>query len=379
MARVAKTILIAALLLAGGCALDDAWPVHSAFRPEDGSAAMTKIFFVTDRKADIRAPGGFGSHWAGTPSCGTATLDIPAAPLSGTAGGQIRHTEVQDCTTGHILDAAAAQTAQLAQQKNCHNVLLFVHGFHSGFDSALLRGGQIATDTRYNCIASAFSWTSAVTLGHYNNDVERSFYAQPLLAAYIRALSDTGLTVDIIGHSMGARIALAALATEDYPRTEKHNSTPPVGELILAAPDIGAENGNDDFLRLATMAAPHIRRISIYASHHDAALRVSQSLHDDTARLGLRAADADYQAPGIDIIDTSAMPADVTGHNYYVMSWEVLADIARTLHGDSLTARMTDATATLSAPTDSGHPVPTGHRTPRLITRVLLGLAPLLP
>lgn len=377
-------LLALLFLLLSGCALDDAAPVHSVYRSPDAANLQGHVTYVTDRRAEKAAPGGFGTFWAAAPSCGTTDVVIPAAPLPGqdVPWGYIATTHPAPCSDtthapqfSHITNMLQAEAAT----KNCRDILLLVPGFHTGFDSAVLRAGQMAADMRWPCVTATLSWTSEVDLKRYEADLERSFYAQPLLAAWLREMTQTGLKVHIIGQSMGARLTLATLAGFAYDRP----APLPVGEVILTGADIGAEKTRNDFTALAGRAAPFVRRITVYASGADAMLILSARSHGDVPRLGTSTEAVAAAGVSIDVIDATGVPADTVGHSYYAMSYEVLADMARALNGEALASRIRGNTLlppSLMAPGELGAtPRLATDRTPRLISHILAGLAETLP
>ena len=186
---------------------------------------------------------------------------------------------------GNAADFARAVAAD-ARAHNCNEVLVYIHGFNTLFEGAVLRAGQLALDTRSGCIAAVFSWSSEGEVGRYVADIEHSAYAVPELEAFLRALAAQGMRVDIVAHSIGTRIALASLSS-----MARHPDPPPagfVGEMILAAADVGADPVNNDFAHLLADARPFVRRTTIYASGGDAVLAVSAVAHGDVPRAGRR-------------------------------------------------------------------------------------------
>ncbi|MBV8977383.1 MAG: alpha/beta hydrolase [Alphaproteobacteria bacterium] len=331
-------------LLVSGCVGDKAELVHSVWRPADGAAVERTVWYATDRAADKDWPGGFGKHWSDALSCGRTVAVLPAMSLVG-----------EDISTGHLkpaaqaplacadLDAFAARLAGEAHAKNCNEVLIYVHGFNTLFDGAVLRAGQLANDAQMPCPALAFSWSSEGEVGRYIADIEHSAYAVPEFEALLRGLAKSGMHVDILGHSMGARIALSALAS-----MARHREPPPddfVGELILAAADVGADPVNDDFAHLLGDARPFVHRITVYASSGDAVLAVSAVAHGDVARaghrpLGDRALAAAGPDHAVDIVDATDAPAELLGHSYFGLSYEAVSDIALVLHGATVAQRL---------------------------------------
>lgn len=365
--------------------LDDSGPVHSVWRPATGKPTYDRVIYVTTRAPDPDNPNTFTARWDDTPHCGMAETVVPAAPLSDqdVRWGYIRKLHPVSCGRPDApFDGIAARIKQRAKILHCSSVFLFVHGFHTGFDSAVLRTAQIGEDAQTGCVLAAFSWPGGTELTGYVADVERSGYAAPALRAFLAALSQTGLQVNVLGHSMGVRLSLSAISAQRYikgaPRPAVGAPRLTVGELVQAAGDVGDAAKDSDAVHLIRAAAPFVHRITIYGSKQDAVLKVSQNSHAGVARLGqlrdpalLAALPPDGHA--IDVIDASDAPADSTGHSYYAMSYEVIRDMAAALRGETLAARIADGTLAGSPPTVQSD------RRPRLITRLMAGIAPAIP
>jgi esterase/lipase superfamily enzyme len=333
--------LLAALLLTG-CVGDKAEYVHSVWRPAGAGDVERTVYYVTDREADRGWPGGFGKHWSDSLSCGSVVAVIPPENLPG-----------EPIPTGHIKPRSAASAAcgesfartiaAEARGRHCNAVLIYVHGFNTLFDGAVLRAGQLALDTRSDCIAAVFSWSSEGEIGRYVADIEHSAYAAPELESFLRVLSGAGLHIDIVGHSIGTRVTLSALASMAH-----HPEPPPddfVGEMILAAADVGADPANNDFSHLLNDARPFVRRTTIYASAGDAVLAVSAVAHGDVPRAGHRPlGDRRLETHGgdhaVDVVDATDAPAELLGHSYFGMSLEAVSDIALTLRGATVEQRL---------------------------------------
>jgi esterase/lipase superfamily enzyme len=390
----------AVLALAGvlaACAIDDSGPVRSVWRPANGKSAYLNVVYLTDRQPDPKAAGGFGQHWADEASCGVAETVIPAAVLPGEEPqyGYIAKTWPRACATdkGALAGAVAAIEAQ-AKARNCNSVFLFVHGFHTGFDGGVLRAAQISHDAQTGCAVASFGWSSEVELGRYAADVEHSQYSEPLLAEFLRELAESGLQVKVLAHSMGNRLVLATLS--GFARGRQAVKPGFIDELVLAAADIGIEKGNDDFAHLLHDATPYVKRTTIYASSGDAVLAISKSAHGGVPRLGREPeADLVYRADDkthvVDVIDASEVPADLLDHSYFAMSYEAVADMSLALAGvptaDRLTAQggwkptlVCGNVENGPCGKDSGYALAVGKdRHPRLISRILVKLVPLIP
>lgn len=311
----------------------------------------TLVYYVTDRGARTTPPrmGGRGENWA-EPSCGKLPVSVPRTGATGPDKQLIFATikpaeyAIEDCAAPEP-DQAAGERAPLEKfvtrmiaetGKTC--VLLYVHGYNAGFDSAITWTAQISRDVQSGCIPLAFSWSSAGQFDRYVSDVEHSSYAVPLFRALLTTLKQQHLRVDLVAHSMGARLALQTLVT----LRRRCVAAPVVDELILAAPDIGDEAANDDFAALMDDTRGCQRRTTLYVSGNDTVLAASQTIHGGIPRAGRDPATAyAYQSdPGdrssfakgtVDVIDAGDAPGDEWGHGYFAVSYESVTDMTLVL------------------------------------------------
>ncbi|HTT97102.1 MAG TPA: alpha/beta hydrolase [Rhizomicrobium sp.] len=389
IARMRVVVALAFAVALSGCVGDKAEYVHSVWRTGDAVPTVSTVFYVTDREPDKAWQGGFAKQWGDAPSCGAAEATIPALNLPGQPipTGSIRPISALQCGSG--MAGIASAIALSARTKNCSEVFLYIHGFNTLFDGAVLRSAQLVNDTKSGCVAATFDWTSEGEIGRYIPDIEHSAYATPLLAEFLRALSAQGLRIDILGHSMGNRVLLQALAGLKH-----HGDTPRedfIDQMILAAADVGADPVNNDFAHLLNDARPFAHRITIYASAGDAVLAVSAVAHGDVARAGHRPiGDGKLQTPHagdhvVDVVDATDAPAELLGHSYFAMSFEAISDTAMILRDTPIEAR-TDTLVCKShddGPCDPVFPhyhlIVANDRKPDFFVRLIRRLAPLVP
>lgn len=375
-------ILIFAGVLLSGCVGDKAEYVHSVWRGPDAADTPRSVYFVTDRERDKDWPGGFGKHWANALSCGTAVAVIPPLNQPDEPTGRLDVAQTARIECGADAGGIAGAIASGAEAGRCRSVLIYVHGFNTLFDGALLRAGQIALDTRWSCVAAVFSWASEGEVGRYVADIEHSAYAAPELEAVLRALAARNIRVSIVAHSIGTRVTLAALSS-----MAKHGGAGSfIDELVLAAADVGADPVNNDFARLLLDARPFARRITVYASAGDAVLAVSAVAHGEVPRAGRRPlSDRRLQDHQVDVVDATDAPAELLGHSYFAMSSEAVSDIAQALDGAPIAQR---GTLVCRAPRGDGPCEPSlphyvlivaPERRPDFLTRLVRHVVPLLP
>jgi esterase/lipase superfamily enzyme len=323
-------MLAAAAALLSGCTLSAALR-HDEIRSVWGAGRTLpphQIFFATDR---VPEGAGFGLGWGGVPHCGRATVRIANAVSEAAPDPAL---EAIPCQGPAAMTAFAQAIAASAKSRNCDRVLVIVHGFNLTFRTALLHGAQIGTDTQWRCATLLLNWASEGMFNRYAADIERSAYAVPLLIDLMRALNAAGLKPDLMGHSMGARIALTALAAL-CPAP-----APLATELILIAPDVSTDPKNDDFGRLLSRDVQCARRATVYASDNDLALMTSASFHGGVPRAGQTPLENMRYANGqIDLVDATLGPGDPSGHAYFVFAWEALSDLMWVLDGASLAKR----------------------------------------
>lgn len=322
-------LAIAALVLSG-CTLSAALrhdDIRSVWGP--GRALPPHpVFFATDRTQE--GPG-FGLSWGGVPHCGRATVRIANAVSQTPPDPAL---EAIPCEGPAAMAAFARQIATFTRGRNCERVLIIIHGFNLTFRNSLLHGAQIGMDTQWRCATLLLNWSSEGMFNRYAADIERSSYAVPLLIDLVRALNAAGVKPDILGHSMGARIALTAIANICS------EPTPLANELLLVAPDVSTDPKNDDFGKMLTRDVRCARRATVYASDYDLALMASESFHGGVPRAGQTPLEnMRYAGGGIDMVDATLGPGDPSGHAYFVFAYEALTDLMWALDGASLAKR----------------------------------------
>ena len=328
---IARAVMLAAAaILLSGCTLSAALR-HDEIRSVWGPGRALPpplVYFVTDRTPRET---GFAETWGGIAHCGSTRVRIANAVSPPAPDPSL---EPIVCDGPAAMAAFASQVAASARARGCNKVMLIAQGFNLNFRIALLHAAQVAMDAQWPCPVLAFDWSSEGRFNRYTADIERSGYSVPVLINLLQALQAAGLETEILAHSMGARIAMAAAG---YICSE---AKPLVGEMILISADVSAEPGNDDFSQMLKRDAPCTRRITIYASDNDLALMASRSLHGGVSRAGQTPlADLQYRGSAIDVIDASLAPSDLSGHAYFIFSYEMLTDIMWTLNGASIAQR----------------------------------------
>lgn len=199
-------------------------------------------------------------------------------------------------------------------------MLVFIHGFNVSFDNAAYRTAQISYDLEFEGISMFYSWPSAESIFGYQKDEETSSIVVPYFSKIIEDILEKSKVSEIcfIAHSMGNRILTEALA--GIPNHQKNRVK--ISQIILAAPDINVE-------LFRTKIYPELkkfkRKITLYASSRDSALKVSKRIHR-YRRLGESGKNI-FVSNDIDTIDATNVDTSLMGHSYYGDNRSIISDI----------------------------------------------------
>ena len=128
--------------------------------------------------------------------------------------------------------------------------------------------------------------------------------------------------VDVVAHSLGARGIVQALIRLSYRNSDK----PIINELVLIAPDVDTDIFRQDLKQLKNV----VRRITVYVSENDKALKLSQEVHG-YPRLG-QAGEALTIFEEVETIDISGINLRrFSGHIYHLFNPEVIDDLTELL------------------------------------------------
>ncbi len=304
-----------------------------------------KVFFATDRKrllADSARVGVFGPDRFRPATnkpllqFGIASVSIPNTHRPGSIDSPAWYAVWDDGADParymtirqlrEIRDSAAAIDTLRAMigRSTKKEAFVFVHGFHVSFDDALLRTAQLSRDLGFDGAPISYSWPSKNSLVRYSHDadeVEQSTLNLEVLLTEVKRLTGAG-RIHVIAHSMGARIAVKSIASMQLSHPDSV-----LGEVALAAADMKV----GDFTRFLPRVKSKARRVTLYASGSDRALRASELFWS-----GDRAGDLKpsiVRAAGLVSIDASRASTDFLGHGYYGANFSFLTDLMLVLTG----------------------------------------------
>jgi esterase/lipase superfamily enzyme len=207
--------------------------------------------------------------------------------------------------------------------------LVYVHGFANNFEDALRGAAWVAWNSKRPVIA--FSWPARgdLTPSAYRADQRSADASEAMLAQLLGQIGrddDTATEVDIVAHSMGARVLLGALNKLNAERTQ--GKAPKFRQLILAAPDVSQSQLHRQWPRLFT----YFERVAtLYVSDHDRALLTSMKYLNsgEGARAGL-APPVEIEG-GIQSIFVGNDEFSATGHSYLTANGHAARDMMELL------------------------------------------------
>ncbi len=175
----------------------------------------------------------------------------------------------------------AAVRQNIRQFKSGGRVLVFIHGYNTRFDAAVLRLAQIALDNGSMTTPVLFTWPSRGKLLGYPYDRESVAYSRDALETVLRDLAREPSVSDItvMAHSMGNMVALEALkqmAVRDGHVARK------IKNVVLASPDVDIDVAKT----LIGGMGSNPPTFNLFISRDDKALAASRLVWGSTDRLG---------------------------------------------------------------------------------------------
>jgi esterase/lipase superfamily enzyme len=234
------------------------------------------------------------------------------------------------------LDSEAFQQAVATQLSGrvgvSRDVLVFVHGFNTGYDEARFRLAQIVADSGFTGVPVLFTWPSRNQILAYGSDKESATASRDHLEKLIEDLGAApGVgRVHVLAHSMGTWLAMESLRQAAIGGKAQLGGH--LGEVMLAAPDIDLEVFRGQMSRVGQVA-----RVSVFAAADDRALSMSSTLAGDRTRLGaLNLSDKSHLAElaglNVRVYDlTKAKSTDMFRHGTFAEAPSVVQSIGAQL------------------------------------------------
>lgn len=282
----------------------------------------TRIPFVTLRNK-IAETASFGGQRGGL-HAGTCTVSFsPIRVLEDLADSapfyipdeRIEAGEINEFSVSELLD-----DIETAAKQEGGSTVVYIHGYNIDFDKGCRHSAVLQRSLGLHDRLLLFSWPADGNLFKYTRDEADLVWSVPYMADFFENLAvhaGAGNT-DIVAHSLGARGAFQALTRLAFREQEK----PLFGELVLIAPDIDVDMFRHDLGLLKKV----VKRITVYVSENDKALKLSREVHG-YPRLG-EAGDSLTTFVGVETIDISLISLQrISGHVYHLSNKEVIDDL----------------------------------------------------
>lgn len=217
-------------------------------------------------------------------------------------------------------------------------VLVFVHGYNTRFDDAVLRLAQIVHDSGATVEPVLFTWPSRAQLLAYGYDRESANFSRTALETVLRALANDPAVSDVsvLAHSMGNWVAMEALRQMAI---RDGRIAPKITNVMLASPDVDI----DVFRKQMIDIGPERPTVTLFVSGDDRALAVSKRVWGGRRLGSVDPEQEPYRSAilrsGINVLDLTGLRAgDPLNHGKFASSPEVVRMIGtRLMAGQTLT------------------------------------------
>ncbi len=201
-------------------------------------------------------------------------------------------------------------------------VTLYVHGYNTSYEAAVLRLGQIAFDAKTSGAAVLFAWPSRGQIFDYLTDRESAIFSRDRLEIVLNGLARQKEVrqINLLAHSMGAFLAIETLRQAKLRGDGEFGGK--LNAVVLAAPDIDL----DVFRTQLEVIGKRPRPTILLISKDDRALSLSRALSGDVERVGVVEIDSveaqnEIARLGLTVIDlTKQQTTSTDGHDkFYAM------------------------------------------------------------
>jgi esterase/lipase superfamily enzyme len=270
-----------------------------------GQPLVETVFVASARLVD--GPGSLAVQNSGDLHLVSIDVSIPAAHRPGGVSADFK--AIGSTPYPSVSAFANAAARQSRSQFGTREVLVYVHGYNTGYDESVIRAAQIAADLDLPSTMVLFSWPAANRLDAYGPDVGRSHQASRNLEVLLRGLAGSGVSrIVIMAHSLGAD-----LATDTLARMAKNGAgalRSKLGGLVLLSPDVSMDDFTPAMRRIEKLGKPVI----IFASKGDWALQLLTEITDQELRLGSISDPAMLSDLPLTLVDVSKASTDLIGH-----------------------------------------------------------------
>jgi serine/threonine protein kinase len=276
---------------------------------------MTRVLFITDRArvSDGSGSNQFGSDESDELTFGYSIVQLPEWHIIGRIRPRLRDRLLgrvgYEVIRNRILERREFES-ELGTANEHKDFLLFVHGYNTSFETAVLRAAQFQADLKMAGQVICFSWPSLGQPSGYGRDAALCEESEICFIDALRLLTSVcrHQNLHILAHSMGSRLLLEGCYAQAV-----SESAFSLGQVIIAAPDVSQRR-----FRQRCGAYAGARRRTLYASKHDHALMGSRFLHA-RGRAG-------YIPPLMIVDDVDTVDTSIHGVALWALNHSVFGD-----------------------------------------------------
>ncbi len=207
---------------------------------------------------------------------------------------------------------------------NARDVLVYVHGFNTTFETAVLDAARLSDGIRFHGDTICFTWPSKAKLFDYGYDRESAMWSRDALETVLDGLlaSPTVGRINIVAHSIGTMLTMESLRQLYAHQGDKAAGR--LGAVVFAAPDIDM----DVFSSLVERVGPIAHNITVLTATNDRALALSRWMAGGITRVGA-AQKAQLEQLGLHVIDGTAEGWGVINHDLFLSDGRIREAIRR--------------------------------------------------
>ena len=269
--------------------------------PSAADTVRDTVFVVSNRRRVARGftRGTTDSLWFGT----YVTQLI-------TGGGVPRvlapmHVQRVDSASLDEAEWSARLAAAVADTTARQAALVFVHGYSASPGTAVAQAVQVKARGGHRGPLVVFLWpthdrfVAAPTPARaYRDDAAAAARSGPAFVRVLRLVDSLAPRAVLVAHSMGARVALAAVAGDTAMR--RYLETHPLRALGLFSPDVGAARFRADFAPVLPLIA---LRVTVYGASNDYLLGAAALVNTERRASGITSRGP--AIAGIELVDAT--------------------------------------------------------------------------
>jgi esterase/lipase superfamily enzyme len=200
--------------------------------------------------------------------------------------------------------------------------IVFAPGYNNSFNEMVVTAASLKRDIQTASSIFAVAWNSQGSLLGYSRDTNETWFTEKMIRNLLVELFHSAdfSTVQIIGHSLGARAVVGAI--NNIAKSANAKFLHKLSRIVLAAPDVDVAVMNADFIPVAERYG---FETAVYVSNKDIMMRISE-FWNGQPRVG-GAWGPVYINPRVNTIDVSDVDSTFTGHSTMFESSRVANDI----------------------------------------------------